>query len=184
MRRVKPWWLKLLLCVFLMVVPRLSSAQTCDVQLSRFPEPSAGVDAVEVLTYGGIGGRILVSVDASGRVALLNWGQCPDQTKVGSIGGPAFDVFLEAAVRAIESVRSQPARPNESLEDLLAIIEKGRMEPLCLSLQDGVDVDVTLYIRGSKERYSCVTGALLEFGRQLLNAVSAAVRDASAASPQ
>jgi len=49
------------------------------------------------------------------------------------------------------------------------------MEPLCQSPEDGVDLDVTLYRDGSKEQYTCVSGALLRFGESVLKRVSDAI---------
>lgn len=52
-----------------------------------------------------------------------------------------------------------------------AIIREGRIAPLCRSLEDGVDVDVTVYHDGSKEHHECVTGALLVFAANVLRLV-------------
>lgn len=70
---------------------------------------------------------------------------------------------------ALESVRNQPPRPVVPNEHPVSeIIREGRLEPLCQSPEDGVDLDVTLYTDGSKEHYTCVTGALLRFGDSVL----------------
>ena len=70
---------------------------------------------------------------------------------------------------ALESVRNQPPRPVVSDEHPVSeIIREGRLEPLCQSPEDGVDLDVILYTDGSKEHYTCVTGALLRFGDSVL----------------
>ena len=98
--------LSTLLLADLVLVPQLSHAQTC--AWERFPEPSAGVDVIEVLRHGGYGppaGRTLVSVDASGRIALLAPGQCPGQTLVGLLPTPAFDDLLGEFRRAVEADR-------------------------------------------------------------------------------
>ena len=162
----------------LTLMPQLSHAQACDVW-QRFAEPSAETDVIEVLSSGGYGpqaGRTLVSVDAAGRIALLGRGQCPDRTLVGHLETPTFEELGEELQRAIESVRGQPPRPVVSAEhSAIEIIREGRIEPLCQSPADGVDVDVTLYRRGSKEHYRCVTGALLRFGDRVLDLIADAL---------
>jgi len=147
-----------LFLVALMFVPRLARAQTCE--WDRFPEPAAGMDVIEVHRHGGYGppaGRTLVSVEASGRIALLARGQCPGQTLVGQLAQPTFDDLVGEFRSAVEEVR------------------KGRAEARCESPTDGVDLDVTLYRDGSREHYSCVRGALFGFGESVLNRVFDAV---------
>ena len=170
---------RLLVACAIFVVPRVSWAQSC--AWDRFPEPAANTDVIEVLRHGGYGpppfaGRTLVSIDASGRVRLLRIGQCPDRTLVGRLEAPTFAKLVDEMRDAIESVRNQPPRPFVSeVHPLLEIIREGRMEPLCTSPTDGIDVDVTLYLNGSKEHYPCVTGALLRFGERVLKLVSDAI---------
>jgi hypothetical protein len=166
-----------LLCACLVFVPHLSRAQGCE--WARLPDPSAGVDAIEVLTYAGYGppgeGRTLVRVDASGRTAWLAK-RCPDGTLVGHLATPTFDELSEEFERALESIRGQPPRPFVSDEHPFAeILREGRMEPLCQSPYDGLDLDVIVYHDGSKEHYKCVTGALLRFGQKVLRLVPDAI---------
>ena len=166
-----------LLCVCLVSAPHLSHAQGCDWQ--SLPDPSADVDTIEVLTYAGYGppgeGRTLVRLDASGRTAWLAKG-CPDGTLVGQLATRTFGELLEEFERALESIRGQPRRPSVSEEHPFAeIVREGRMEPLCQSPFDGVDLDVTVYHDGSKEHYKCVTGALLRFGEKVLRLVPDAI---------
>ena len=150
--------LSTLLFADLVLVPRLSHAQTCEWE--GFPEPLAGVDVIEVHRHGGYGpsaGRTLVTVDPSGRIALLAPGQCPRQTLVGLLQTPMFDDLVGEFRRAVEADR------------------EGQIEPRCQSPEDGVDLDVTLYRDGSKERHACVRGALLRFGEDVLNRVFDAI---------
>ena len=166
---------RLLVVCAIFVVPQVSWAQSCE--WDRFPEPAANTDVIEVLRHGGYGpppfaGRTLVSLDASGRVLLLRLGQCPDRTLVGRLEAPAFAELVDEMRAAMESVRNQPPRPIVSRAE---IFREGRMEPLCTSPTDGIDVDVTLYLHGSKEHYQCVTGALLRFGERVLKLVSDAI---------
>jgi hypothetical protein len=147
-----------LLLVGLMFVPQLAHAQSCEWE--RFAEPSAGAEVIEVHRHGGYGppaGRTLVSVDASGRIAVLARGQCPDQTLVGVLATPAFADLVREFRTAVEAVRND------------------RIEARCASLSDGVDLDVTLYRDGSKEHYACVRGPLLRFGEGVLNRVFDAI---------
>jgi hypothetical protein len=158
-------------------MPLLSHAQTCEWE--RPSEPSAGTDVIEVLRYGGFGapaGRTVVSVDASGRATLLARGRCPDRTLVGRLASPSFDELANEFRHAVDSVRNQPPRPVVSDDhSLTEIIREGRMAPLCQSPIDGVDVDVTLYRDGRRERYTCVTGALLRFAESVLDRIYDAI---------
>jgi hypothetical protein len=168
-------WRLLFAC--LTFVPQVSRAQGCEGE--NLPAPSADVDVIEVLRYGGYGppaGRTLVRVDVSGQILWLARGQCPDRTLVGRLATPTFDDLEDEFRRAVASIRSQPPRPLVSdAHSLAEVIREGRMEPLCLSPLDGVDLDVTLYHDGSKEHYKCVTGALLRFGEHMLRLVPDAI---------
>ncbi len=140
------------------LVPPFAHAQTCE--WGTPPAPSAGTEVIEVIKRGGYGpfaGRTVVSMDAAGRITLLGRGQCPDRTLVGQLGTPSFEDVANELRDAVESVRNHPARPS------------------CPSLDDSVDVDVTVYRDGERERYTCVTGALLQFGESLLEHISAAI---------
>ena len=166
-----------LLFACLVFVPHISRAQGC--AWESLPDPPVGVDTIEVLTYAGFPppgeGRTLVRIDASGRTAWLAK-KCPDGTLFGHLATPTFDELFEEFERALESVRGQPPRPFISDEHPLAeILREGRMEPLCQSPHDGVDLDVTVYHDGSKERYKCVSGALLRFGQKVLRLVPDAI---------
>jgi hypothetical protein len=165
--------LTLALLACLICAPLPSHAQTWD----GFAEPPEGTDVIEVHRYGGFGpgaGGTLVSIDAAGRAAVLAPGQCPDEALVGRLSTPTFDDIRGELERAVASVRGQPARSvtDASIAD---IVREGRLEPLCLSPLDGVDMHVTLYSSGSKQQYKCVTGALQRFGESLLNRVFDAV---------
>jgi hypothetical protein len=165
-----------LVLVCIAFAPQLSRAQSCE--WDRFAEPPADADVIEVSRRGGYGpapfsGRTLVSVEASGRIALLAVGQCPDRTLVGRVERAVFEALVDELGQALTSVRSQPPRPMVSADHPFEeIIREGRVEPLCQSPVDGVDVDVTLYRAGSKEHHECVTGALLRFGENVLRLVS------------
>jgi len=138
-------WFARLIFVCIAFAPQLSRAQSCE--WDRFVEPAADADVIEVSRHGGYGpapssGRTLVSVEASGRIALLAVGQCPDQTLVGRLERPAFEEFVGELGQAVASVRSQPPRPMVSADHPFAeIIREGRVEPLCQSPVDGFDVD-------------------------------------------
>lgn len=166
-----------LLFACLTFVPQVSRAQGCEWQ--SLPTPSADVEVIEVLRYGGYGplaGRTLVRVDVSGQTVWLARGRCPDRTLIGRLATLTFADLEDELRRAVESIRSQPPRPFVSDEHpFTAIVREGRMEPLCQSLEDGVDLDVTLYHDGSKQHYRCVTGALLRFGEHVLRLVPDAI---------
>ena len=169
----------LVACLFL--VAQSSGAQGCSSQQPTFPEPAKGVNTIEVVSYGGFpGGGARASIDAMGRVAWLEWPPCPEQSRGTNIDPRVFYELEAAARRAIESIQSQPHRPNPSTwKELQEIVEKGRLEPFCMSPTDGVDVDLTLYIGGKKTQYSCVTGELLKFGRHTLEALKDAIDNAA-----
>lgn len=157
------------------ILPHLSRAQGCEWQ--NLPEPSAEVEVIEVLRYGGgIGppaGRSLARVDASAQIVWLAHGRCPDRTLGGRLATVSFTALEKQFRGAVESIRSQPARPSVyDAQTLAAIVREGRLEPLCQSSEDGVDVDVTLYHGGSREHYKCVSGALLRFGENVIRLVS------------
>ena len=172
-------WFARALFVCIALAPQLSRAQSCDWE--RFAKPAGDADVIEVTMHGGYGpapfsGRTLVSVEASGRIALLAVGQCPDQTLVDRLEQPTFTELVDQLGQAVASVRSQPPRPIVSADHPFGeIIREGRIEPLCQSPVDGFDVDVTLYRAGSREHYECVSGALLRFGENVLRLVSDAI---------
>jgi hypothetical protein len=117
-----------------------------------------------------------VRVDMSGQIVWLGHGQCADRTLVGRLVTPTFGDLADELRRAVDSIRSQPSRPFVSAAHPFSeIIREGRIEPLCQSPEDGVDVDVILYHDGSKEHYTCVTGPLLRFGENVLRLVADAI---------
>ena len=166
-----------LLFACLMFMPQLSRAQGCEWE--GLPAPSVDVQVIEVLRSGGYGpqaGRSVVRIDASGQIVWLSRGQCPDRILVGRMTTPTFADLMDQFRRAVDSIRSQPPRPFVSDEDpFTEILREGRMEPLCQSPEDGVDLDIALYHDGSREHYKCVTGALLQFGEHVFRLVPDAI---------
>jgi hypothetical protein len=159
-----------LLVLGMLLVNECATAQSCDLSQSLFPAHPSDTDTIEIAKYGGYpSGRAVVAIDASGSIIVLPWRQCADQIKHGRADPSEFDKFLAQVAHAIETVRNQPSRPDPSTNsELLEIIIGGRIEGLCLSHVDGVDVDVTLFVKGVTSHYPCVTGELLVFGQELL----------------
>jgi len=164
----------------MLLVGQCAAAQGCDPSQSQFPAPQSDTDTIEIASYGGFpSGRAVVSIDASGRIIVLPSRQCTAQIKHGRADPSKFAEFLAHAMHAIETVGNQPPRPDPSTSaELLETIKSGRIEGLCLSNVDGVDVDVTLFVKGAKSYYPCVTGELLVFGQELLRFAFAAVENA------
>lgn len=169
--------LTLLLLAGLVSVSQRSHAQGCEWE--GLPVPPSDVEVIEVHRYGGYGppaGRTLVRIDSSDQTVWVPHGRCPDRALAGRLATFSFDDLEGEFRRAVESNRSQPPRSFVSDENPISeIIREGRIEPLCRSPEDGVDLDVTFYSDGMKEHYGCVTGALLRFAADVLRTVPDAI---------
>jgi hypothetical protein len=165
-----PW-----LIVCLLLVPQSVISQECEAPPARPP----ALDAIDIAIYGGWPARTtLLSLDASGQVILRRDGPHREEALLADAEPGVFETFRDRITHAVEVLRQRGERPNPAtLQELLELVQAGRLEPLCRSPEDGIDTDITLHIDGERVHYSCVTGELREIGHEMFEVVSNAINE-------
>ena len=177
---VQSWCKAIQLAVFITVLclaPMASRSQECERSIAGFPEPSAERDSIFVKREGGRPHTLVAAaIDEFGKVSYFRNGGCLVQSDAGAIEASEFATLLNEFRQALEQLRRQPPNPTPTtLQQILAILERGRLEPTCMSHLDGIDVEISAIVSGNEVTLPCVTGPLKDFGYSVLRTATNAV---------